>query len=155
MIHVCSLARLHETVTATGASHIVTLINKTYPVSTPEGVQVDNHLWLDMDDICAPLDGYILPQAHHVEQLLSFVRAWDRTQPLVMHCHAGGAAEYAHRLARRPTARPERTHDRGDRGNVAVYAVLFGGAAVPHRSRLTARRRQNLARAYSNVTTAD
>ena len=32
MIHVCSLARLHETVTATGASHIVTLINKTYPV---------------------------------------------------------------------------------------------------------------------------
>lgn len=89
MIHVCSLARLHETVTGTGASHIVTLINKTYPVSTPEGVQVDNHLWLDMDDICSPLDGYILPQAHHVERLLSFVRAWDRTQPLVVHCHAG------------------------------------------------------------------
>jgi predicted protein tyrosine phosphatase len=89
MIHVCSLARLHETVAATGASHVVTLINKTYPVATPQGVEVDNHLWIDIDDISAPLDGYILPQTHHVEQLIDFVRAWDRARPLVAHCHAG------------------------------------------------------------------
>jgi predicted protein tyrosine phosphatase len=89
MIHVCSLARLHETVVATGASHLVSLINRAYLVSTPRGVQADNHLWLEIDDISAPLDGYILPQAHHVEQLLAFVRAWDRIQPLVVHCHAG------------------------------------------------------------------
>jgi predicted protein tyrosine phosphatase len=89
MIHVCSLARLQETVAATGASHIVTLINKAYPVATPQGVDVDNHLWIDIDDISAPLDGYILPQAHHVEQLIEFVRTWDRSRPLVAHCHAG------------------------------------------------------------------
>jgi predicted protein tyrosine phosphatase len=89
MIHVCSLARLHETVTTTGASHIVSLITRTYPVERPAAIMEDNHLWLDIDDICAPLDGYILPQAHHVEQLLKFVRAWDRARPLVVHCHAG------------------------------------------------------------------
>ncbi len=89
MIHVCSLARLQEIVDATGASHVVTLINKTYPVATPQGVQAERHLWIDIDDISAPLDGYILAQDHHVEQLLTFVRAWDRARPLVVHCHAG------------------------------------------------------------------
>ena len=89
MIHVCSLARLQETVATIGASHVVTLINKTYPVATPQGVEADNHLWIDIDDISAPLDGYILPQAYHVEQLIEFVRAWDRARPLVAHCHAG------------------------------------------------------------------
>lgn len=89
MIHVCSLARLYETVTATGASHVVTLINRTYPIERPQGIVEANHLWLDLDDICAPLDGYILPQERHVERLIEFVRGWDRAQPLVVHCHAG------------------------------------------------------------------
>ena len=90
MIHVCSLARLQETVAATGASHVVTLINKAYPVATPQGVEADNHLWIDIDDISAPLDGYILPQAYHVEQLIEFVRVWDRARPLVAHDHHAG-----------------------------------------------------------------
>lgn len=89
MIHVCSLARLYETVTTTGASHVVTLINRTYPIDRPQEIAEANHLWLDLDDICTPLDGYILPQAHHVEQLIAFVQGWDRAQPLVVHCHAG------------------------------------------------------------------
>jgi predicted protein tyrosine phosphatase len=107
MIHVCSLARLQETVAATGASHVVTLINKTYPVATPQGVLAEKHLWIDIDDISAPLDGYILPQDHHVEQLLAFVRKWDRARPLVVHCHAGisrsSAAAFVSACALAPT----------------------------------------------------
>jgi predicted protein tyrosine phosphatase len=107
LIHVCSLARLQETVAATGASHVVTLINKTYPVATPRGVQAEKHLWIDIDDISAPLDGYILPQDHHVEQLLAFVRTWDRARPLVVHCHAGisrsSAAAFVSACALAPT----------------------------------------------------
>ena len=35
MIHVCSLARLHDTVTDTGASHIVTLLRLIDRVQRP------------------------------------------------------------------------------------------------------------------------
>lgn len=89
MIHVCSLALLHKTVEATGASHIVTLISRDIEVDRPRSITADNHLWLEMHDISTPLDGYILPETHHIEDLLTFVRRWDRAQPMVVHCHAG------------------------------------------------------------------
>ena len=89
MIHVCSLARLHETVAATGARHVVTLLKDTDLVHRPGGIVSENHLILGMDDITGPLDGYIAPADEHVARLLDFVRGWDRAAPLVMHCYAG------------------------------------------------------------------
>jgi predicted protein tyrosine phosphatase len=89
MIHVCSLARLHDTVTDTGARHIVTLIKDVSLVRRPECILEPNHLLLDMDDISSPLDGYVLPGEEHVTKLVEFVTQWDRTAPLVVHCYAG------------------------------------------------------------------
>lgn len=89
MIHVCSLARLHDTVRETGARHVVTLIKDISLVHRPATVAAENHLMLDMDDIVHPLDGYVAPGQEHVEDLLRFVRAWDRAAPLVVHCYAG------------------------------------------------------------------
>jgi predicted protein tyrosine phosphatase len=89
MIHVCSLARLHETVAATGARHVVTLLKDTDRVQRPGGIISENHLILGMDDITGPLDGYIAPADEHVTRLLDFVRGWDRAAPLVIHCYAG------------------------------------------------------------------
>ena len=89
MIHVCSLARLHETVAATGARHVVTLLKDTDLVQRPGGIASENHLILGMDDITGPLDGYVAPADEHVIRLLDFVRGWDRAAPLVMHCYAG------------------------------------------------------------------
>ena len=42
-----------------------------------------------MDDIAAPMDGYVVPCDDHVGRLIAFVRGWDRTSPLVVHCFAG------------------------------------------------------------------
>jgi predicted protein tyrosine phosphatase len=89
MIHVCSLARLHATVHQTGARHIITLLKHTDRVERPDHILEENHLVLGMDDISMPMDGYIIPCEDHVDKLISFVRAWDRTKPLVMHCFAG------------------------------------------------------------------
>ncbi|MGE3145169.1 MAG: tyrosine phosphatase family protein [Pseudorhodoplanes sp.] len=89
MIHVCSLARLHDTVAETGAQRIVTLMKNVAMVRRPPSVPAANHLLLDMDDISAPVDGYVLPAGEHVAQLIAFVAAWDRTAPLVVHCFAG------------------------------------------------------------------
>jgi predicted protein tyrosine phosphatase len=89
MIHVCSLARLHDTVAQTGASHIVTLLRLVDRVERPRSIAPDNHLILGMDDISMPLDGYTHPAEEHVVELIEFVQRWDRRAPLVMHCYAG------------------------------------------------------------------
>jgi predicted protein tyrosine phosphatase len=89
MIHVCSLARLHDTVEGIQASHVVTLLKDTHLVLRPHSIAADRHLILGMDDIAEPLDGYVCPAEEHVTDLLAFIRGWDRAQPLVVHCYAG------------------------------------------------------------------
>ncbi len=89
MIHVCSLARLHETVKETGARHVVTLLKDVDLVQRPHGISIENHLILGMDDINDPIEGYVVPCDEHVARLITFVRGWDRAAPLVMHCYAG------------------------------------------------------------------
>jgi predicted protein tyrosine phosphatase len=89
MIHVCSLARLHETVEGTGARHVVSLIGDEMTVLRPDSVAPEHHLRLRLHDISAPLDGYVMPGEDHVAELIRFVRDWDRRSPLVVHCFAG------------------------------------------------------------------
>jgi predicted protein tyrosine phosphatase len=89
MIHVCSLARLHETIEDTGARHVVSLIGIEDRIERPANVAPENHLWLQMHDISEPLDGHIMPGEAHVKQMLAFVRGWDRSAPLVVHCYMG------------------------------------------------------------------
>jgi predicted protein tyrosine phosphatase len=89
MIHVCSLSRLHTTIEATGARHVVTLLGVEDDVRLPEVVPAANHLRLHVHDISDPMDGYVTPDVEHVERLLTFVRGWYRETPLVIHCYAG------------------------------------------------------------------
>jgi predicted protein tyrosine phosphatase len=89
MIHVCSLARLEETVEQTGARHIVSLIGDEARLARPSCIAPENHLWLRLHDISMPLDGYIMPGEEHVSGLLDFVRGWDQRAPLIVHCYMG------------------------------------------------------------------
>jgi predicted protein tyrosine phosphatase len=89
MIHVCSLARLYDTIDATGARHIVTLLRLSDRVERPAHVAPQNHLVLAVDDIAAPMEGYTVPGEEHVQRLIRFVGQWDRAAPMVMHCFAG------------------------------------------------------------------
>ena len=89
MIHVCSLSRLHRTVEDTGAQHVVTLLKDVDLVCRPHAIVPANHLVLGMDDITEPLAGYVAPADDHVTKLIAFVRLWNRTKPLVIHCYAG------------------------------------------------------------------
>jgi predicted protein tyrosine phosphatase len=89
MIHVCSLARLHATVEATGAHRVVTLMRDIELVRRPPTIGDADHLRLRLDDISEPIDGYTVPAEEHIAELLTFVRSWDRAAPMVMHCYAG------------------------------------------------------------------
>ena len=88
-IHVCPLSKIPATVRACGARSMLTLINEGTDVSRPNEIEASRHLFLPMSDIVMAADGHILPAEAHVEQILAFVQAWDRTQPLVIHCYAG------------------------------------------------------------------
>ena len=89
MLHVCSLAALPDTVKATGASHVLTVMANVDQVQRPESVLPANHLKVAMDDITEQIDGFVAPSGQHIEQVLNFVRGWDRSAPLVVHCYAG------------------------------------------------------------------
>ena len=88
-IHVCSLAKVPETVRATGARTLVTLIDRGTPVPRPSEIVPERHLLVAISDIVAEVDGHILPSNAHVGELLDFVRQWDRADPMVIHCWAG------------------------------------------------------------------
>ena len=106
-LHVSSLSKLHDTVAAVGASHLVTLINVNTVVERPAGIVASRHLFLGMSDISAPMDGHVVPAEEHVERFLAFIREWDRAAPLVIHCWAGisrsTAAAYIAACALSPT----------------------------------------------------
>ena len=88
-ITVCPLSRLAATIQATGARHVVTLINEgtAVPVSAErDGIE---HLFLGFNDICEPAEGMICPAETHIVDLLAFMSRWDRASPVVVHCFAG------------------------------------------------------------------
>ena len=89
MIHVCSLAALASTVQTTGASHILTVMANVDQVQRPHSVLAANHLKVQVDDITEDIEGFVAPSDVHIEQVLNFVRGWDRNAPLVVHCYAG------------------------------------------------------------------
>jgi predicted protein tyrosine phosphatase len=88
-LHVCSLARVGDAVIETGARSLVTLLNHGTPVTRPPAIRPERHLFIAMSDILDPMDGHILPAERHVNDLLQFVRDWDRAEPLLIHCFAG------------------------------------------------------------------
>jgi predicted protein tyrosine phosphatase len=61
-----------------------------------------------MDDITEPMDGYTTPSEAHVDQVLDFVRGWDRRAPMVIHCYAGVSRSTASAFAAACMLNPHR-----------------------------------------------
>ncbi len=127
MIHVCSLARLHETVAATGARHVVSLLSDEAGVKLPAGIPPENHLRLRLHDISSPLDGYVMPEETHVADLLNFVRGWNRRTPMVVHCYAGISRSTASAFVSVCALNPQR-----DEGNIAQALRRASPTATPN-----------------------
>ena len=108
MIHVCSLAALPATVKATGASHVLTIMANVDQVQRPVSVLPANHLKVQVDDITEEIEGFVVPSEIHIEQVLNFVRLWDRNAPLVVHCYAGISRSTASAFAAACALNPHR-----------------------------------------------
>ena len=88
-LHVCSLALIAETVGKTGARSLVTLLSPGTEVQRPMHILPERHLHLAVSDIVEATPGQVLPEATHLDELLKFVYAWDRAEPMLIHCFAG------------------------------------------------------------------
>jgi len=128
MIHVCSLAALPDTVKATGASHVLTVMANVDQVQRPVSVLPANHLKISMDDITEEIEGFMAPSQHHIAQVLDFVRGWDRGAPLVVHCYAGISRSTASAFAAACALNPLR-----DETAIALQIRAASPIAAPNR----------------------
>jgi predicted protein tyrosine phosphatase len=126
-IVVCPLSRLAETVAHSGARHIVTLINDGTLVSRPSSVAEGNHLFIPIHDICEPAEGLVCPAAEHVDEFLSFIRRWDRSAPIVVHCYAGISRSTAAAFSALCAVRPDR-----DESEIALRLRQRSAEATPN-----------------------
>jgi predicted protein tyrosine phosphatase len=88
-LHVCSLALIAETVGKTGARWLVTLLGPGTEVQRPMHILPGRHLHLAVSDIVEATPGHVLPEASHLDELIRFAHAWDRAEPMLIHCFAG------------------------------------------------------------------
>jgi predicted protein tyrosine phosphatase len=126
-IHVCPLSRLPETVRATGARSLVTLINEGTPVQRPPAITAEKHLVVTLSDIVVEAPGHTLASQSHVEKLLTFVRGWDQEAPLLIHCWAGVSRSTAAAFIAACALRPQR-----DEAEIAQAVRTNSPTATPN-----------------------
>jgi predicted protein tyrosine phosphatase len=108
LVLVCPLSQVAASVSSSGATHLISLLDRDTPVSRPESIPVKNHLFLEINDISEPMDGMVLADERHVRALIDFVRTWDGLHPMVIHCYAGISRSTAAAFIALCVARPDR-----------------------------------------------
>ncbi|MCY3623371.1 MAG: protein tyrosine phosphatase [Gammaproteobacteria bacterium] len=88
-IYITSLADMPSLVRRFGVRDLVSIIQPNAQPPTPPEVKPARHYRCPVDDIVEPRPGEVMPQADHIENLITFLRTWDGETPLLTHCHAG------------------------------------------------------------------
>ncbi|WP_137390020.1 tyrosine phosphatase family protein [Rhodoligotrophos defluvii] len=105
-IIVSPLSAVETAAAAYKPSHVVTLLGPTAEPVVVGGVPATNHLRLTFNDIAIAMEGLVCPTADHAQSLISFIQAWPRQHPILIHCWAGisrsTAAAYAALCAHLP-----------------------------------------------------
>ena len=89
MIVVCSLRAAAEQVAVIGATRAISILGSESEHPAFESMQADNHLRLTFNDVAVATPGLTAPGAHDMVKLMTFIRQWDRTSPMLIHCWAG------------------------------------------------------------------
>lgn len=89
MIIVCPLHASHALVRENGVSHAISLLSPDTPWPVFETLDASRHLKLTLHDITSSAPGLIEPRTSDAERLIQFVRGWDASAPMLIHCWAG------------------------------------------------------------------
>jgi len=87
-IIVCPLSRAPDIARERKPSRAVSLLDPETPFPQLGGL-VDHHLRLEVHDVETDADDVDPPNASHIDEILRFVRGWDRNAPILIHCYAG------------------------------------------------------------------
>lgn len=90
-LHICSLAKLHETVDKLGARQIVTLLSDRTSITRPETVLQERHLQLITRAITPPMEGDHVAGAQHNDALITQLDRIDEIW-LAKHLRAESAS---------------------------------------------------------------
>jgi predicted protein tyrosine phosphatase len=82
-----------------------------------------------MDDITEEMDGFVAPTDAHIEKVLNFVRGWDRSAPLVVHCYAGISRSTASAFAAVCALNPHRDE-------IAIARLIRAASPIAQPNRL-------------------
>ena len=127
MIHVSPLSRVEETLAASGATRLVTLLGADAVFERPACIEPAGHLFLRLNDIAEMRAGLVAPGRQHVERLIAFARDWDRRRPLAINCYAGVSRSTAAAYIVAAALVPER-----DETELARTLRLLSPSATPN-----------------------
>ncbi|KAF2990989.1 hypothetical protein MJC1_01720 [Methylocystis sp. MJC1] len=88
-LYVCSMTKVVDTVRASGARSLITILTAGASLVRPCEITRERHLRIAVSDIDKAVDGHVLPGEEHIDRLLAFLEQWDQTNPMVIHCYAG------------------------------------------------------------------
>jgi predicted protein tyrosine phosphatase len=88
-IAICSMQRIEETLAATGATRLVSVVNAHLMPPTPDAIDPALHLRLPISDERPPRGTSAHPGRTLIEHLITFVHAWPQDAPLLIHCFSG------------------------------------------------------------------
>lgn len=88
-IWVSPLALAPRMVEETLAARAVSLLSPGDAFPTFDRLAPDRHHRVHLHDIVEPAEGFVTPDARHVEGLVDFLAAWSPDEPLLVHCWAG------------------------------------------------------------------
>jgi predicted protein tyrosine phosphatase len=89
MIVVCSLRAAQEQAALHKPARAISILAPPSEHPSFANVAGADHLRLTFHDVAAATPGLSAPGAHDMERLLSFIRHWDGTGTMLVHCWAG------------------------------------------------------------------
>lgn len=106
-ILVCRLDQIGETAVRHGVREMVSLVAENQQFHRPAVIDPARHLNLGVNDISEPREGLVAPGEAHVERIIRFAQAWDRSAPLLIHCWLGISRSPAAALITALTVEPD------------------------------------------------
>lgn len=88
-IYVCPKSQVADAARQLRPSHLITLLDPTDDMPTPDEVLGNCHLKLGLHDIDVARPEFVAPDEMHVRELIAFAKQWDRRRPMLVHCWAG------------------------------------------------------------------
>lgn len=107
VIVVSPLSLIAETAVRHKAREMISLLAENQRFHRPGVIEAKRHLLLGVNDIAADETGLIAPQELHVRKIIDFVKDWDQSQPLLIHCWFGVSRSPAAALIAALAVQPE------------------------------------------------